>query len=368
MQIFWYLPTHGDGRYLATSVGSRISSHAYLKQVAAAADDLGYTGVLLPTGNFCEDPWIVASSLIAATRQLKFLVAVRPGLMAPPVAARMAATFNRLSAGRCLVNIVAGGDPVELAGEGIFLDHDTRYLLADEFLTIWRSLFRGETVHFKGKHLSIEGAQLFLDHRKPAPVDIYFGGSSAAARSVAARHADVYLTWGEPPAQAAEKIQQVRAAAAREGRRIQFGMRLHVVVRETAEQAWRAANNLLRHVTDDTITIAQNLFDRHDSVGQLRMKQLHRGKRHNLEISPNLWAGVGLVRGGAGTALVGDPQSVARRIAEYCELGIETFILSGYPHLEEAYRVAELLFPELAQINAGDALVAGDKRPADQLS
>jgi len=368
MQIFWYLPTHGDGRYLATSVGSRVSSHAYLKQVAEAADDLGYAGVLLPTGNFCEDPWIVASSLIAATRQLKFLVAVRPGLMAPTVAARMAATFNRLSGGRCLVNIVAGADPVELAGDGIFLDHDTRYLLTDEFLTIWRRLFRGETVDFKGAHLCIEGGQLLVDRRKNSPVDIYFGGSSAAGQRVAARHADVYLTRGEPPAQAAEKLQQVRAAATREGRRIRFGIRLHVVVRETAEQAWRAANNLLRHVTDDTIAIAQNLFDRHDSVGQQRMKHLHGGKRQNLEISPNLWAGVGLVRGGAGTALVGDPQSVARRIAEYCEIGIETFILSGYPHLEEAYRVAELLFPELPQINALDSLVASDKRPTNQLS
>jgi alkanesulfonate monooxygenase len=367
MQIFWYLPTHGDGRYLATSIGSRTSSHAYLKQVAEAADDLGYAGVLLPTGNFCEDPWIVASSLIAATRQLKFLVAVRPGLMAPTIAARMAATFNRLSAGRCLVNIVAGGDPVELAGDGIFLDHDTRYLLTDEFLTIWRGLFRGDTVNFKGKHLCIESGQLLAERRKASPVDIYFGGSSAAGQGVAARHADVYLTWGEPPAQVAAKLQQVRAAATRAGRRIRFGMRLHVVVRETAEKAWQAANQLLRHVTDDTIAVAQQLFDRQDSVGQSRMKQLHRGKRRSLEISPNLWAGVGLVRGGAGTALVGDPSSVARRIAEYRDLGIETFILSGYPHLEEAYRVAELLFPELPHASARDSLVTSDKRPADQL-
>ena len=347
MQIFWYLPTHGDGRYLATSVGSRKSSHAYLKQVAEAADHLGYAGALLPTGNFCEDPWIVASSLIAVTRQIKFLVAVRPGLMSPTVSARMAATFDRLSGGRCLVNIVAGGDPVELKGDGIFLDHDTRYVLADEFLTVWRHLFHGERVNFKGEHLHIEGGQLFVECQKNSSVDIYFGGSSASGQSVAARHADVYLTWGEPPAQIAEKILQVREAAIRAGRRIRFGIRLHIIVRETAEQAWRAANNLLKHVTDDTIEVAQNLFERHDSVGQLRMKRLHRGKRGTLEISPNLWAGVGLVRGGAGTALVGDPKSLAHRIAEYRELGIETFILSGYPHLEEAYRVAELLFPEL---------------------
>jgi alkanesulfonate monooxygenase len=124
-------------------------------------------------------------------------------------------------------------------------------------------------------------------------------------------------------------------------------MRLHVVVRETSQKAWQAANNLMRYVTDDAIDIAQNLLRRHDSVGQRRMVQLHKDRHGKLEVSPNLWAGIGLVRGGAGTALVGDPKTVAVRIREYRDLGIDTFIFSGYPHLEEAYRVAELLLPEL---------------------
>jgi alkanesulfonate monooxygenase len=346
MQIFWYLPTHGDGRYLATGIGSRSASHAYLKQVAQAADNLGYAGALLPTGHYCQDPWIVASSLIDATRRLNFLVAVRPGLMSPTVSARMAATLDQISGGRCLVNIVAGGDPVELGADGLFLDHDTRYQLADEFLIIWRRLFQGERVKFMGEHLHIEAAQLLIEGRCPQ-VDIYFGGSSEAGQLVAARRADVYLTWGEPPRQVAEKIRQVCDLAARVGRRIRFGLRLHLVVRETTQKAWQAANDLMRYVTDDAIDIAQNLFSRHDSVGQRRMVQLHKDRRGKLEISPNLWAGIGLVRGGAGTALVGDPKTVAVRIREYRELGIDTFIFSGYPHLEEAYRVAELLFPEL---------------------
>lgn len=346
MEIFWYLPTHGDGHHLATSIGSREATYAYLKQVAQAADSLGYAGALLPSGHYCHDPWIIASSLVDVTRRLKLLVAVRPGLMSPTVSTRMASTLHQISGGRCLVNIVAGGDPVELAADGLFLDHDMRYQLADEFLTVWRRLFAGERVDFAGEHFHIEAAQILRDGPLPQ-LDIYFGGSSDAAKSVAARSADVYLTWGEPPSQVAEKLRQVRSLAARAGRRIRFGLRIHLLVRETMREAWQAAEDLLRYASDDAIEVAQNLFARHDSVGQQRMARLHRGQRGKLEISPNLWAGIGLVRGGAGTALVGDPKAVAARIQEYWELGIECFIFSGYPHLEEAYRVAELLLPEL---------------------
>ena len=121
-----------------------------------------------------------------------------------------------------------------------------------------------------------------------------------------------------------------------------------MIVRETSAEAWKAADELIHYVTDETIASAQKIFSRMDSIGQQRMAQLHGGRRDQLEISPNLWAGVGLVRGGAGTALVGDPSTVAARIREYQDVGIDTFIMSGYPHLEEAYRFAELVFPLLA--------------------
>jgi alkanesulfonate monooxygenase len=181
---------------------------------------------------------------------------------------------------------------------------------------------------------------------------LYFGGSSDAGIAVAASHVDKYLTWGEPPSQVAEKIAKVRAAAARNGRTLTFGIRLHVIVRETSDEAWAAANALISHVDDKAVETAQQAFSRMDSVGQQRMAALHGGRRDRLEISPNLWAGVGLVRGGAGTALVGDPPTVANRIAEYQALGIDTFIMSGYPHLEEAYRFAELVFPLLDRSKA----------------
>jgi alkanesulfonate monooxygenase len=158
---------------------------------------------------------------------------------------------------------------------------------------------------------------------------------------------DLYLTWGEPPEAVGQKIADMRRRAAEYGRTLRFGIRLHVIVRETSEKAWAAANELIRHLDDDSIALAQKAFARFDSEGQRRMSRLHGGHRDKLEVSPNLWAGVGLVRGGAGTALVGDAETVAARLREYAALGIDTFILSGYPHLEEAYRAAELLFPLL---------------------
>ncbi|MBB6633481.1 FMNH2-dependent alkanesulfonate monooxygenase [Cohnella thailandensis] len=347
MEVFWFIPTHGDGKYLGTTQGARAVDFDYMSQIAKAADTLGYGGVLLPTGKSCEDPWIAASALLASTRRLKFLVAVRPGLMSPTIAARMASSFDRISGGRLLVNVVTGGDAVELAGEGLHLDHDARYDLTDEFLTVWRQALRGEQVDFEGDYVNVKGGKvLYPPVQQPYP-PLYFGGSSDAGHKVAAKHIDVYLSWGEPPAQVAEKIAVMRKLAAEQGRTVRFGIRLHVIVRETEEEAWAAANDLIRYLDDDTIADAQRILDRFDSVGQRRMMELHGGSRDKLEISPNLWAGVGLVRGGAGTALVGDPQTVAARMLEYKELGIETFIMSGYPHLEEAYRMAELVFPLL---------------------
>jgi alkanesulfonate monooxygenase len=357
MQIFWFLPTHGDSRYLGTTEGARHVDLAYLQQIAGAADNLGYEGVLIPTGRSCEDPWVIASSLIGATKKLKFLVAVRPGLHQPSLAARMAATFDRLSGGRLLVNLVTGGDQAELEGDGVYLDHAARYEQSAEFIRIWREILArshgGQSFDYEGQHLSVKGAKLlFPPVQKPYP-PVWFGGSSAAAHELAAEQVDAYLTWGEPPAEVGKKIADVRNRAARKGRKVEFGIRLHVIVRETEEAAWKAADELISRVDDETVIRAQAAFARMDSEGQRRMAALHAGgakrSRADLEISPNLWAGVGLVRGGAGTALVGDAKTVAARIEEYAALGLDKFILSGYPHLEEAYRFAELVFPLLSR-------------------
>ena len=357
MKILWFIPTHGDTRYLGTSTGARVADHAYFKQIAIAADTLGYEGVLIPTGRSCEDPWTVAASLIESTRRLKFLCALRPGLVTPSQYARTAATLDRLSGGRLLINLVTGGDAAELAGDGQFLPHGERYAEATEFLTVFREIVSrshtGEAFDFDGDYLKVQGAKLLYPPlQKPYP-PLFFGGSSEAAHELAAQQLDTYLTWGETPAAVAEKVADVRRRAARHGRTLSYGIRLHVIVRETEEAAWAAAGELVQHLDPAVVARAQSTYARMDSEGQRRMAALHGGRfnpeniREGLEISPNLWAGVGLVRGGAGTALVGNPQQVADRIQEYADLGLEYFVLSGYPHLEECYRFAELVFPLL---------------------
>ena len=346
LDFFWFIPTHGDGSYLGSEKQQRPPEFGYFKEIAQAVDRLGFPGVLLPTGQSCEDSWITATGLAAYTERLKYLVALRPGVVSPVFAARQTAALDRLSNGRLLLNVVVGGNPKELAGDGVFLPHDERYAQADEFLKIWRALVSGERVDFDGKYYRVENGRLdFLPVQERPP--LYFGGSSDAGQDLAAEQVDMYLTWGEPPAQVAEKIASARKKAALKGRKLRFGIRLHFIVRETEDEAWAAADRLISRITDEQIEKAQARFLKEmDSVGQRRMAALHGGRRDKLVVGPNLWAGVGLVRTGAGTALVGTPDQITERIREYQAVGIDTIIGSGYPHLEEAYRVAELLFPK----------------------
>lgn len=348
LDFLWFIPSSGDGSYLGTDALSRPSDPDYFREIAKAADRLGYSGVLIPTSVACEESFILAADLAAHTERLKFLVAIRPGTASPAYYARLASTLDRVSRGRLLLNIVVGGSAQELAGDGIFLGHDERYDHADEFFQVFNSLLETGHANLDGKYIRALDAQLGLPPVQEPRPPLYFGGSSDAGIEFAAGITEKYLTWGEPPAQVAEKIAHVRSIAEKRGRRVSFGIRLHFIVRETDDEAWAAADKLISHLSDDTIAAAQAAQKgQSDSVGQARMTALHQGRRDRLEVSPNLWAGVGLVRSGAGTALVGSPQTVAARLREYQDLGIDTVIASGYPHLEESYRVAELLFPEL---------------------
>ncbi|WP_405009420.1 LLM class flavin-dependent oxidoreductase [Kitasatospora sp. NBC_01539] len=352
----WFLPTTGDSRHVVGGghgstpgeAGSdRQPSIAYLGQIARAAEQSGFSGALTPTGPWCEDAWLTTAMLTQQTERLRYLVAFRPGLISPTLAAQMATSYQQQSRGRLLLNVVTGGESAEQRAYGDFLDKDGRYARTGEFLDIVGRLWRGETVDHHGPHLRVEGARL---NRLPDPVpEVYFGGSSPAAEQVAARHADVYLTWGEPPPQVAEKIERIRTLAARHGRTPRFGIRLHTITRDTSEEAWGEAARLLAGMDPERIRTTQRALAESESEGQRRMRELHGGATDRLEVYPNLWAGIGLVRGGAGTALVGSHTEVADRIEEYHRLGVDEFVLSGVPHLEEAYRVGEGVLPLLAR-------------------
>jgi alkanesulfonate monooxygenase len=343
--LHWFLPTSGDSRNVVPGAGGhgRPATVAYLTQIARAADDLGFDAVLTPTGTHCEDAWLVTTALSQQTSRLRFLVAFRPGITNPTLAAQQAGTFQRLTGGRLLINIVTGGDSYEQRRFGDWLSHDERYARTDEFLKILRGAWSGEPFDFEGWHYRVKGATVSAQI-DPVP-EIFFGGASAVAEDVAARNVDVYLLWGEPPAMARERIERVSAKAEAEGRTVRFGMRLHVITRDTEREAWAEADRLLGTMDPALIEAAQKVLQQSESVGQQRMLSLHGGRREDLEVSPNLWAGIGLVRPGAGTALVGSHEQVAERILEYHELGLSEFILSGHPHLEEAYAVGEGVLP-----------------------
>ncbi|WP_323591382.1 FMNH2-dependent alkanesulfonate monooxygenase [Aliarcobacter butzleri] len=355
LNIFWFIPTFGDNRYLGSKEQSRVSDFDYVKQVAIAVDTLGYDGVLIPTGRSCEDPFVVASSLIGVTQKLKFLVALRPGLLQPALAARIASTLDRFSNGRVAFNLVAGGDKDELEGDGLFQDSDERYETASEFVDLWKEIleasYEKKLVNFDGKYYKTKNAKLLYPPvQRPHP-PLFFGGSSQKAHELAAQKVDLYITWGETPKAVKAKIEDVKEKALKYRRTLKFGIRLHVIVRDTEEEAWSSAQKLISKLDDEKINASQTALQKLDSEGQRLMTALTNGgkarTREELEISPNLWAGIGLVRGGCATALVGSAEIVAQRIQEYVDLGIDTFVFSGYPHLEESFRFAELVFPLL---------------------
>lgn len=352
LHLHWFLPTHGDGREVAKAVGDgtptqratrRDPDLGYLAGVAGAADQLGFEGVLTPAGLFCEDAWLVTSALAQVTRQLRFMIALRPGLISPTLMAQMAATFQRLSGDRLLLNVVIGGDADEQRRYGDWLPHDQRYERADEYLTVVRRILAGETVDFTGRYIQVAGATVA---RPPAvPPTLFLGGSSASAQRVAAKHVDVYLAWGERPPDLVPLANRVRELAG--DRPIEVGTRYHVITRDTAAEAWAEADKLLTGMPAHRVAAAQTRFAKSESEGQRRMSAMHGGVAGRLEVYPNVWAGYAMVRPGAGAALVGSHEQVAERIEELHALGMTHLILSGQPHLEEAYWFGEGVMPLL---------------------
>lgn len=363
IHLHWYLPTNGDSRNIVgagddsqhiSGIGKnyRDASLPYLIDIARSADRLGFEAVLTPTGSWCEDAWLSTMAISQHTERLKFIVAFRPGFISPTLAAHQAASFQRLSQGRLIINVVTGGDPVEQRRYGDTLDHQQRYQRSGEFIAAFKGVSaaraNGEPFDFQGEHYRLEQAAL-LPSDWPTPA-VFFGGASDVAQQVAAAQADTWLTWGEPPESVRSRLEQVRAAAAIQGRTLSYGIRFHVISRDTEDEAWQEAARLLRDITPQRIASAQELLGRTESVGQQRMTALLPDVEADnitpenvrlLEIAPQIWSGYGLVRGGVGTAIVGSHQQVADKIKEFHALGIDHFILSGQPHLEEAWHFAE---------------------------
>ncbi len=352
----WFLPVRGDSRdpgvvTPADGVGpdTRPPTLEYLALVAQAAEQAGFDSLLTPVGIGCLDPWVVCSAVAARTRRIGFILAFRPTLASPTLIAQQAQGFTEIFGDRLRLNVVAGGDPGEQAAYGDHTDHDARYAAADEALQVIGGLLAGARVTLDGEHVQITDAVLPRPVRHHIPV--YLGGASTAATGVAARHADTYLLWAEPLEAIGRRVETVKTLAAANGRRPRFGLRIHVLSRDTDAQAWAEADRMQSSFDPAIIAAVQHRMGQMDSVGQSRMAALHAGHRpaqaRDLTVGPNLWVGIGLVRQGVATALVGSHNDVADRLVEFHRAGIDEFILSGYPHLEEALRFGEEVAPRV---------------------
>ncbi|MFE5211957.1 LLM class flavin-dependent oxidoreductase [Streptomyces sp. NPDC056600] len=350
-EVLWYIIPR-EGAYPWEPGGRRQVDLGYLQQLAGTVERLGYTGALLATDLY--DVWPLGSALSAATsNRFRPLLAVHPGLISPTLLAKMALSFDNLFGGRLRFNVVNGSTKV-LGEYGLQVGHDERYELSAEYWSIVKRLTAGEVFDHKGRFYDLKGAGSSFRDLRPvqAPhIPLWFGGSSEPGIEMAAQHVDVYLTWGEPPHLLKEKLDRVRARATAYGRTLRVGLRLHLIVRDTEDEAWAAADRLLDVTSEATYARQLGSEEASDGVGWQRQFRQHGGRvparARELEVHPNLWPGMSLFRPGPGTAVVGSTAQVIERLKEFEDLGVDTFILSGNPLLEEAYRVAETVLPAL---------------------
>ena len=347
MHLHWFVPSFGDEARLGDPATAVPPSLTHLTAVAQAAEAAGFEAMLVPAGEACHDGWIVASTLAQHTSTIKFLVAFRPGFVNPPVAARMAASLDRLSGGRLLLNVVTGGHPQELAKDGdVGVDHDARYRRTEEFLEVVLRSWHEQGWDHDGEFFSVRGGGIAQQPKSRPHPKIYLGGASEQAVQAAARHADVYLMWGEPVERMAERAAQAKAAAAALGRSLEVGTRFQIVCRETDAEARTAAEDIVSAIDPAYGERLRSHADRTDSVGQSRQNEL-RALADGDWLGPHLWNGFARARLGASVALVGSGPSIKATLDEYVAAGIDTFILSGYRHDHEAARVGEHLMPLL---------------------
>ncbi len=339
LEISWFAPScWGDTARLGVTDPGRRATFAYNARVIGAADRLGFRNVLIPS-SFVPgmDPWVLAAALGPALTTSRLLPAVRVGEFDPPMFARAARSLQQAMDGRLTINIISS----DRAGET--LESSERYARTAEAMALLRAFWSTDHVRHEGRWWSYDLDTAATRTRQPPP--LYFGGASDAAREVAAEHADVYLMWVETVADIAELIADLRQRAARHGRTLRFGLRTHVLVRESEAAARAAAADLVAELDPEVGRRLKESSHDHASEGVRRQDALRGAAGSDGFVEEALWTGIGVARSGVGAAVTGSADQVEAKLRAYADLGIESFILSGYPLDEEAVRVAELVLP-----------------------
>jgi alkanesulfonate monooxygenase len=339
-----------DYEFLGVPDGSLRSNFQHCGDIIRTADRLGYQNILLPSGyEVGQDPLLFAAAVGPTLKRISQLVAVRCGEIHPPMLARAVSTLDHVLGGRLNINIISSDLP------GTKADSASRYRRSAEVIEILKQAWTQDRISFKGEfyHFDLETAPVKPYQQNGGPL-LYFGGISPDAQALAAKHCDVFLMWPETEERMAATIKSISEQAATHGRTVDFGLRIHVIVRETENEARAAADRLISKLDPEKgRQIKQRALDS-SSAGVGRQDEL-RAQSKDLFIEPHVWSGIGLARSGCGSAIVGDPDQVYAKIQRYIDMGFRAFILSGYPHVDECERFARYVLPRLETCRFAEA-------------
>jgi alkanesulfonate monooxygenase len=347
-EISWFAPLcDGDDDFLGNRNPLYKSSWENTSTIVSTADELGFKNVLCPSSyQVGQDPISFAAGMATITKQINFLLAIRCGELHPPMLARTIASLDHMLKGRLTINIISSDLP------GMKLSSKERYARSREVIQILKQSWTQDQIHFKGKYY-----QLDLNTRPVQPYQqnggplLYFGGYSPDGVDLCAEFCDVYLMWPETEFKLKNLMDVMTLKAASYKRTVKFGLRVHVIVRETEKEARDYADSLISKLDIKMGTDIRNRAQDSTSLGVARQSQLREEADEKYYVEPNLWTGIGLARSGCGAAIVGNPDQVIAKIEHYIEMGINSFIFSGYPHQKECELFAKLVLPRLKTVS-----------------
>ena len=350
-EISWFAPLcDGDDDFLGNRNPNYKSTWENTSKIVKTADELGFRNVLCPSSyQVGQDTMSFVAGMASITKQINFLAAIRCGELHPPMLARSISTLDHMLKGRLTINIISSDLP------GNELDSSERYARSREVIEILKQAWNQDRFEFNGKYykLSLPSDPVKPYQQNGGPL-LYFGGYSPAGVDLCAEHCDVYLMWPETEDKLQGLMNTMTFKASEYGRTVQFGLRVHVIVRETEKEAREYANNLLSKLDLDHGLNIKNRAQDSKSYGVARQSQMRNESDNEYYVEPHLWTGIGLARSGCGAALVGNPDQILNKLKRYMKMGIRSFILSGYPHQQECELFAKYVLPQLKKISLPD--------------
>ncbi|TGM05443.1 LLM class flavin-dependent oxidoreductase [Leptospira jelokensis] len=352
VEVAWFCDLcNGDYEFLGVPDGNLRSSFEHCSDIIRTADELGYQNILLPSSyQTGQDTLTFAAAASQFTKQISLLTAIRCGEIHPPMLARTLSTLDHMLKGRLNINIISSDLP------GTVKDSKTRYEISKEVIQILQQGWTKDHIKFEGKHyqfdLTSDPVKSYQENGGPL---LYFGGISPDARALCAEFCDVFLMWPETEERLADTMKDLSERAATFGRKIDFGLRIHLIVRDTENEAKEAAKRLLSKIDMDRANDIKHRALDSNSAGVLRQDELRKQANSDLFIEPMIWSGIGLARSGCGSAIVGTPEQVYEKIQRYIQMGIRAFIFSGYPLIEESKLFAKKVLPQIKTVNFAEA-------------